>query len=155
MSKLLSIDPGLSGALALHDGTLEKIDRVKYWIMPDTAQELAKILYENKDGIEHAWLEKVHSFPGQGVSSTWKFAQNYGIIMGILGALQIPYESISPQKWQQSMGLFSKDKITRKRQIKERAQAYYPHLRVTLKNADALAMLMVMEAQYRQNKGVV
>ena len=44
-------------------------------------------------------LEKVSAMPKQGVSSTFKFGQNYGYIMGVLEAFDIAYELVPPQKW--------------------------------------------------------
>ncbi len=37
--------------------------------------------------------------PGQGVSSTFKFGQGYGSILGIAAALSIPTELVTPQAW--------------------------------------------------------
>jgi hypothetical protein len=45
------------------------------------------------------------------------------------------------------LGTWPKDKMERKRAIKEWAQRRYPHLTVTLKTADALALLVWAEQQ--------
>ena len=147
MSYLLAIDPGISGALAIYD---QETHDVLSWDMPATAPELCRVLIGYSHDIDRAWLELVHSFPGQGVSSTWKFACNYGIIQGVLGVMGVSYEDVSPQKWQKLLGNLPKDKADRKKEIKRKAQNYFPKIKVTLKNADALAILMVMISQAKE-----
>lgn len=46
-----------------------------------------------------AVVEKVGSMPGQGVASTFKFGKGYGSILGILAALDVPTELVTPQRW--------------------------------------------------------
>ena len=92
-------------------------------------------------GVEHwiALIEKVHSMPGQGVASTFKFGMNYGQWIGILTALQIPYSTITPKKWMAHYGAMPKDKKDRKNYIKAMAQGLYPNAeRITLATSDAV-----------------
>ena len=103
------------------------------------------------DGVTHwvAVIEKVHSMPGQGVASTFKFGMNYGQWIGILTALQIPYEMITPQKWMKHYGSMPKDKNERKYYIKAMAKALYPKSgRITLATSDAILI-----AHYAMEKG--
>jgi len=37
--------------------------------------------------------------PKQGLSSTFTFGKGYGMIQGIMAALGVRYELVSPQKW--------------------------------------------------------
>ena len=48
-------------------------------------------------------IEKVHSMPRQGVASAFTFGKGYGIWLGVLGTLGIPYEEVTPQRWQGAM----------------------------------------------------
>ena len=50
-----------------------------------------------------ACLEKVHSMPGQGVVSMFKFGTNFGWGQGVMDALSIPYELITPQRWMKAV----------------------------------------------------
>jgi hypothetical protein len=89
----------------------------------------------------YAVLEKVHSFPGQGVSSTFKFGQGYGWLRCLLMALDIPYEDTPPKKWQKWYAMSSEKGETRthwKNRLKAKAQQHFPEIKVTLGNADAL-----------------
>lgn len=103
---ILGIDPGMSGAIAMID-TMD-LCRAVVEDMPVadgnvSPSGLAHILAEKAPC--HAFVEAVHSMPKQGVSSTFKFGSNYGIVLGVLGALGIPYTLVSPQKWKKAMGL--------------------------------------------------
>lgn len=94
---LCAVEPGLSGGLAiLKDG------EVTARPMPLGGKEidlvlLSQWLKESSPGL--VIVEKVHSMPGQGVSSTFKFGQGYGAILGISAALSIPIELVTPQAW--------------------------------------------------------
>ena len=70
-----------------------------------------------------------------GVKSAFTFGQGFGHIEMALTAAGIPFERVSPQKWQKAMGCLTKgDKNVSKR----RAQELFPHLKVTHATADAL-----------------
>ena len=52
-------------------------------------------------------IEAVHSITGQGIASSFKFGQTYGWLLGVLDAIEIPYQPITPQKWKKEFGLTS------------------------------------------------
>ena len=113
MTHWIGIDPGQTGGLAyIHDGRL-----VYAAPMPAISGEVDAI------GLHHLlsdWttggtgvkvvIEQVHSMPGQGVSSTFKFGKNFGIAIGVVAAMQLPLHRITPQKWKQQFTLTGKDK---------------------------------------------
>ncbi|MGL4500954.1 MAG: hypothetical protein ACRCU2_17935, partial [Planktothrix sp.] len=45
-----------------------------------------------------AIIEEVHAMPGQGGVSGFNFGTAFGIWIGILAALEIPYELVSPRQ---------------------------------------------------------
>jgi crossover junction endodeoxyribonuclease RuvC len=57
--------------------------------------------------------------PGQGVSSSGKFMKNAGIWEGVLAALKIPYELITPQRWRKIL-----DSSVPRKPTKEDLRAY-------------------------------
>lgn len=138
---LIGIDPGASGGIAWADTELGTSGAAA---MPECPYRLADLLDDLKlKGICWVYLEKVHSMPGQGVASTYKFGESVGVIKGITAALAIPVIMVSPQKWQKTMELprgiqFKKE---RKHRIRDLMQARYPHIKVNLKTADALAIM--------------
>jgi hypothetical protein len=144
----IAIDPGWSGSLAVNYTG----DLTEAYKCPDTQKEIIDLVQEMKelslsDGHPiSAVIEKVHAMPGNGVTSTWKFASNYATWQAALLAFKIPYEEIRPNDWMKKLGGVpsGKDKKKeRKNYIKDKMQKKYPDLKVTLINADALAMLSV------------
>jgi crossover junction endodeoxyribonuclease RuvC len=97
----IGIDPGgTSGAVVAHivgkDDTVNSID-IEFGKSTDA--EIAKF-FKRLSGVPcYACIEKVHAMPGQGVTSTFSFGQNYGFIKGVLSAYLIPYEEVTPQTW--------------------------------------------------------
>ena len=106
MNKMIfiGIDPGQSGAIAVI-GASQQIYLLDDW--PGNEVQAAAIVRDIINmfkGTElRAAVEKVSSMPKQGVSSTFKFATNYGIWKGILAALQIPFIEVRPQLWQKGV----------------------------------------------------
>ena len=93
------IDPGKGGAIAIvhEDGSVDAsvFDEATYKSM------LAHIC--NKGVL--VVVEDVHAMPRQGVSSMFNFGYNKGWILGVLYALGIPTQLVSPQKWKRAFGL--------------------------------------------------
>jgi hypothetical protein len=104
----IGVDPGMTGAIALIDNSQVIVEDFEN----KSALIELKIRTENlkKNNLDYgalndapnclAYVEKVHSFPGQGVSTTFKFGKAAGQVIGWLEALGIPYEEITPTKWQ-------------------------------------------------------
>jgi crossover junction endodeoxyribonuclease RuvC len=113
----LGIDPGLSGAVAVLRGDsvelLEDLPTVQF----STARiknridgaMLASMLEPYASDIRLAVVEHVGARPGEAASGAFCFGFTSGCILGVLGALQIPYVTPTPIKWKNVMGL-SKDK---------------------------------------------
>lgn len=103
---ILGCDPGLQGGLAIlsDDGVITEpmpTVKAKKGELLNLA-ELTRWLKEQLP-IDRAYLEMVSARPGQGVSSTFKFGRGYGAIEGILTALGIPYQLVTPQAWTKVM----------------------------------------------------
>ena len=127
----IGIDPGKSGGIAW---ILDKdVEAVK---MPATNRDLLdelKLIRDHNEAI--CMLEKVHSMPKQGVVSTFSFGKNVGHIEMALTAVEIPYDEVTPAKWQRALGCLSGgDKNVTKR----KAQELFPSLKITHAIADAL-----------------
>jgi len=131
---ILGIDPGQSGGVAQVVSPGEFLRGETFaWKMPDTERDILDLLRALE--IDHAYIEAVHSMPRQGVSSSFKFGQNYGFLRGCLIALGIPFETVTPQKWQKAMGCLSHGD---KNVTKAKAQELFPNLKITHATADAL-----------------
>lgn len=148
----IGIDPGMSGGIAwiINDNGSMKGGAIK---MPSTETDINNLLYELKHKGENVFcvLEQVHSFPGQGVASSFKFGKGYGVLRGVLVANKIPFADISPQKWQRSLNLLRTNKeesnTSHKNRIKGRAQQQFPETKVTLATSDALMIAYYCKQQ--------
>lgn len=110
---ILAIDPGAHGALAFFDadnGVLDIVDMPIVAVKRGTktkneisAQMLASIVRARR--VDRAVLEKVGAMPGQGVSSMFAFGRGVGAIEGVLAALQIPVDYVTPQTWQKAVNM--------------------------------------------------
>jgi len=130
--RVIGVDPGVSGAIAVISGTS--------WpgiIRNDSTEaDIAEFVQFWADfGIDFAFIERVSAMPRQGVSSTFKFGRSYGFLRGLLIASRIPFEEVTPQKWQKAMGCLSGGD---KNITKGRAQQLFPQLKITHATADAL-----------------
>lgn len=132
---VVGIDPGKSGAIAIkfNNGVIT-------YDCPETQKEVCDLVAElPKESF--CYLEKVHSMPKQGVKSVWSFSANYATWQTALICNGIPFIEVSPQSWMKAMGNLPADKKLRKNAIKDAMQKMYPSLKVTINNADALAIM--------------
>lgn len=127
---VLGVDPGQSGAIV----RISQSGAIECCKLCDTEREISDWLFTVGNPC-HAFIERVAARPGQGVSSMFKFGQGYGTVRGLLTALRIPFEEVTPQKWQKEMGCLSKGD---KRVTRARAQQLFPNVKVTHSIADAL-----------------
>lgn len=134
MSVVFGIDPGPSGAISaiwLSDG--------KPFL---TSHKLSGTEADAREFIESfdlegcfAVIERVHSMPKQGVSSSFKFGQSYGFLRGLLVGLKVPFSEVTPQQWQKYMACMTKGD---KNVSKARAQQLWPHIKFTHATADSM-----------------
>ena len=113
MSRIIGIDPGLSGAVAVLTGT----DSLRILDMPTmtverngkskrqvSASELAEIIYTLKSDDCHVFVERVGAVSGQGVTSVFSFGRSFGMIEGILAAFKLPVTYVAPATWVKAVG---------------------------------------------------
>lgn len=105
--RIIGIDPGsISGAWALLAPEGVVVGDVPVLGKNVNAPEFARIL--RALSVDFAVVEDVHSFPGQGVASSFSFGRGLGTILGVVGALEIPMISVSPTKWKKHFGIVGK-----------------------------------------------
>ena len=110
-SRIIGIDPGASGAIALlvgrelvsvHDMPTVSVERNKAQKRQVCPAGLSLLMQQLSP--HRATVEKVGAMPGQGVSSMFSFGRSVGIIEGVLAARQIPVTFVTPQSWQKQSG---------------------------------------------------
>lgn len=134
----VGIDPGKGGGIAVVDANGHACLMTR---MPETEREIIDLFMQvDMDlgaGATFAMLELVRSSPQMGVVSAFTFGKGYGTLRTALAAAVIPYDEVTPGKWQQAMGCRSGgDKNVTKR----RALELFPSVKVTHAIADALLL---------------
>ena len=131
--KILGIDPGLSGAIAI----LEDKKVVGIFDMPVMAEgkknkrqlnsaQLVNIIKENIGNNDETAVvvEQVNAMPGQGVTSMFNFGQTFGAIKGVCAALELPIFFVRPSKWKKHFELINSSKDS----SRTKAIEMYPYL---------------------------
>ena len=141
----IGIDPGKSGGIAIVMEEAGRGDAIRYPGDIPACAKFIQMLRKDYGQPGLAIIEKVHSMPKQGVSSSFTFGENFGAWQGIMAARNIPYLLVTPQTWQKVM---LKDAPKKGRSTKERslevARQLFPHIDLRYKaddgKADALHM---------------
>ena len=117
--RIIGIDPGLSGGIAVLDD-LKIFDIYDMPIMSEgkknknqlNSAQLVNIIKKNIISNEDTFLivEQVSAMPGQGVTSMFNFGQTFGSIKGICAALNLPIFFVRPAKWKKHFDLINSSK---------------------------------------------
>lgn len=115
---ILGFDPGQTGAIAAYDGTIITglIDMPTMLRLHGSGRQvdpytLATAVIDLCAGRNAtAVIEAVSAMPGQGVSSMFRFGESVGVVLGVLGALQMPVRWVTPGRWKKAAGIVGKDK---------------------------------------------
>jgi crossover junction endodeoxyribonuclease RuvC len=95
----LGIDPGATGAIVAVDN-----DGMVAWtwsLKGRTHREIIDLLRGHSDC--PCVVERQFAMPGQGLSSTFKIGEGYGVLVGIVESLGLPLHLVRPQEWQKAM----------------------------------------------------
>lgn len=97
----LGFDPGKKGYMCLYNANYSGYKHYPLFDGNRLNRDMLEVLEKlSKTYTMMAVVEQVHSMPHQGVASTFSFGANYGMILGALEALGIPYTTVTPGKWQ-------------------------------------------------------
>lgn len=148
----VGMDPGVTGGIAIIDH--QSIELMK---MSDTTPgEIADVLWKLGPDVSCV-IEKVGAGPRMASSAAFKFGKSAGILEGLVITSNIPYDLVTPQKWQKHFGLIRKGMSfgdSRKKKLnREKAQALYPSLRKKIVNGTADALLIATYARDLEEGG--
>ena len=142
--KVIGIDPGKGGGIAMITAISHEKDEVKVFPCPKDVDGMATLIdiclsdvapYRTK-----VFLEKVWAFPTDGRAGSFSFGCNYGQWQGILAMCELKPEFITPKTWQSHFEIKKGlPKNVRKKILKQMAIDRCPDMKgITLKTADAL-----------------
>lgn len=103
----IGIDPGKNGGIAVLTPEIGGVIAEAYKYSDDKLIDVIK----THEGKARACIERASARPHQGVVSMFSFGQSYGTIKGILQALEVPYTTVTPQRWKKTLQV-TKDKGT-------------------------------------------
>jgi hypothetical protein len=171
---IIAIDPGASGGIATLIG-----DTVQCCKMPESPREISDLIdTAHSDSLINStpimcYMEKVGGYVGgigQPASSMFTFGEGVGVIHGILTHARIPFELVTPQRWQKGLNLGTSGKVRGdypvgltpeqlteakrlrsrtnaeigrawKSKLKQVAERLFPYCKVTLATSDCLLIL--------------
>jgi crossover junction endodeoxyribonuclease RuvC len=117
--KIIGIDPGLSGAIAVLENN-KVLNIFDMPVMPEgkknkrqlNSAQLVSLIKANIKSDENiaVIVEQVNAMPGQGVTSMFNFGQTFGAIKGVCAALELPIFFVRPSKWKKHFELINASK---------------------------------------------
>lgn len=171
MRRILGVDPGLAGALALVD----EIDVLDVFDMPcvsvNRTSDLSKdrdevsapilidIILDLKDrlGVDLAVLEWVNASPQMGATSAFRFGETMGTTRTALAAARVPVHLVKPSEWKGQMKLPGKAKDPKAGEIaRARALSLYPnasHWLARKKDADRAEAILLAHWFLKMGRG--
>lgn len=161
----VGIDPGMDGALAalddeghvtcLLDTPTGTVGGKRDYLVADMAKMLWQVL--NLSGFKigsgrpnvHAAVERVHSMPKQGVVSSFTFGKGFGLWIGLLAGVGIPFDLVEPTRWKKALldGMPKEKDASR-----VRAQQLFPGAELNLKKHHGRGDALLI-AEYRRRQG--
>ena len=112
MTRILGVDPGLTGAVALWDDSLDALEvRDAPTVEIKVGRSKNRTVYLKsayKDIIKTlepdlAIVEEVNGIKGQSASASFNFGRGLGLLEGILIAFDVPIHPVSPIAWQRAL----------------------------------------------------
>ncbi len=162
--KIIGIDPGLSGAIAV----LKDIKVLSLFEMPVMAEgkknkrqlnsaQLVNIIKENTNDEEEiaVIVEQVNAMPGQGVTSMFNFGQTFGAIKGVCAALGLPIFFVRPSKWKKHFELINSSKDASRTKVIEMYPSFSKQLekKKDVNKSDAILIARFFaETRLKDNK---
>lgn len=109
MNRVVGIDPGITGALALWQlGTLHAMRDMPVFDGRADGREIAELLQEWDP--HEVFLEWTQPMPKNGSIASYSLGLNSGIVIGAVQSMELPLHRVRPAAWKLKMGLRGKNK---------------------------------------------
>lgn len=155
MTMQIAIDPGWNGALAYKDSDGMIVTEASPESFTGICDFLRNLYFSEDTHINEGKKKKVEAVIEYqqcmglgGAKSMFRLSENYTAWRCACYMVGIPVLEVRPKQWMEKLGgvpsgSTQAQKRRRKNYIKQKMQQLYPQLKVTLENADALAILHV------------
>jgi crossover junction endodeoxyribonuclease RuvC len=149
----LGVDPGLKGGVAALDGEgrllwAEPLPMLDGLVDPSALRALLSRLGGDPTRL-FAYVERAQAFPGQGISSTFKYGVGYGSLLSALAWQGIGYQAVPAGAWKRAMGLTGDkaDSIAM-------ARRYWPQLALRRKDDGLAEAALLARWGWRKDGGL-
>jgi Holliday junction resolvasome RuvABC endonuclease subunit len=123
MKLVLGCDPGLTGALAIISTTANDtavlISAIDVPTIGAGTRHAVDVIAVQEWLLQHgptqAVIEAAQAYPGQGVSSTFKYGVSYGALQSVIALCGIPVEFVAPGVWKRALRLGKEKEVARQR----------------------------------------
>ena len=159
---IIGIDPGLTGAAAF----IQQSGEAHVWDTPTVnvkksngkyrreydEQGMATLIKANIgfSRLIRAGIELAHAMPKQGVASSCKIGEGFGIWKGVLAGLGVSFEVVRAASWKKAMGLSSDKETSRLKAIQ-----MFPDIRLERKKDHNRAEALLIAEYIRRTRGFV
>lgn len=151
---IIGIDPGLTGAIAVHEPVRDWAQIIDLPTQPKTSgkgQQLdAGVLAAMLRGIQathaplHAYIERQRPMPKQGTVSVMSLGQTVGVIEGVCASLGIARTYVEPAAWKRKAGLIKQGKGASRQRAAEAFPALAEQFTRARDDGRAEALLIAM-----------
>jgi crossover junction endodeoxyribonuclease RuvC len=148
MTRILGVDPGLSGALAIVEtinGLPVLVDAIDMPSAGSGAKARVDIIAAAEWIAKHApsmaFVERAQAFPGQGRSSAFSYGRSVGAVETVVAMCSIPMTLVEASGWKHQLHLPGKDKEA----ARQRALQLFPsqHALLARKRRAEAALIVV------------
>ena len=155
----IGIDPGITGGIVALGSDGSFIGSYRTPIIKDKSKRhydirgMAEVLEELLDQRERLFcgIEKVGTLPRDGRVGAFNFGKGYGIWLGIMAGLAIPYIEVPPQRWQGPMLSGLPRGPQTKTSAVSRARSLFPSLPIKVKADWGMADAALIAEHTRRN----
>lgn len=160
---IMGIDPGAGGAIAVLRGDGKRVATFRMPVSQKminnkvrrrriVTQQVVHIVNQFKN-VKKVYMERVHSHPNDGVVGAFAFGESFGILKGVLYALDKDVVLVLPQIWKKAFGLLGKSKAGSRDKFDE---IFGKNTEMTTdeKEAALIALYGLMDQKGQKNEGV-
>ena len=150
MTRVVGIDPGANGCIALID---TDTNETKVYDFPKLEKEIDVMelfggIVKSLGVVDLCVIESVHALPRQSTVAGFKFGVAVGIARAISGVLCCRTEYVSPQRWKKYFNINNAEKAQLKEMAVLKARSLFPKLTdVLLKSKDGRSEALLI-AEY-------
>ena len=115
--RILGVDPGVTGGIAIIEATDTVPTLIGAWDIPivgTAAKERVDALtlrdLIKQHNVAFAYIERGQAMPRQGASSGFKYGRACGALETVIALSEIPFEIVEPAMWKRALRLPGKDK---------------------------------------------